>query len=103
MKVLEAGHVYELETYENKTPLTLMFISKKGKEIVHDGVTNEELLDVLIDRMKWLDNRLPSPENQSVIEHLELSLELLKFRTAQRLAQNVEGTDLPHESKWIQN
>jgi len=98
MKVIEEGHIYELKSYEGMGDQTIKFISKNGGNIVHDGTTNEEVLEVLIDRMKSLNSKFPCRENSLVITKLEESLMWLERRTSLRVKQQVEGQDLPHIS-----
>lgn len=99
MKVIEKGHVYEVKG-SNKTSEMIHFVKKAPStpkpgsklEVVSDGTTNEEVLAVLIDRMKHLNEMKPCSENRQVIKHLEQSLILLNRRTADRKARRVEGT-----------
>lgn len=115
MKVLTPGHLYELDSMEGTNPQRLQFIEKisaaeaiklgmdctiqgNGLVTVNDGTTNEEVLRVLRDRLKVLYEKLPSPETAGAIVSLTHALELLNRRTANRLAQGVENTPLPHFS-----
>lgn len=97
MKVIEPGHKYELKS-SNKTAQLLYFMKKlppvggKKLEVVQDGTTNEEVLKVMIDRMKHLDGIIPCKENRQVIRHLEAASAALERRTADRKARKVEGT-----------
>jgi hypothetical protein len=103
MVVKTAGHTYELSNFENKNEAgqTLQFIHKEPKEegstelvTKSDGTTNEELLEVLIDRMNFLQSKFPCRENALVITKLEESLMWLNKRTSDRLKRNVEGKQL---------
>jgi len=99
MKVLTPGHKYELEGFENKNASQIIQFIEKTKvssdsielTTVNDGTTNEALLEVLIDRMKFLQNAFPCRENAIVITKLEESLMWLNKRTADRIKRNVEG------------
>lgn len=103
MKVITAGHKYELAHFEGAgfpdAPVqTLQFIEKApisegSKEMltVNDGTTNEEVLKVLIDRLHYLNGKFPCRENAIVITKLEESLMWLNKRTSDRQARNVEG------------
>ena len=101
MNVIVAGHRYRVQSFENKGAYELIqFIHKEPKQegssefvTVCDGTTNEEVLKVLIDRMKYLNNKIECDENKQVISHLEESLKLLEERTAKRTKRNVEGTN----------
>ena len=116
----ETGHLYELENLEGGEPQEIQFIEKrlvsvpifandektiiagytKTKQFItiNDGTTNEEVLKMLIDRTKKLNEKLPSRENSIAIIKLEEALMWFEKRTANRLAQNVENTPLPHKS-----
>ena len=97
------GHQCELSNFENKDQQgqILQFIHKEPKEegstelvTVADGTTNEEVLEVLIDRMNFLQSKFPCRENAIVITKLEESLMWLNKRTQDRLKRNVEGKQL---------
>lgn len=116
MKVLTQGHKYELANFENKdaTGQAIQFIEKKTvvdmrlegvwmpdgsdypKDLdalvtIHDGTTNEEVLEMLIDRMKYLQAKFPCKENACCITHLEEALMWLEKRTRDRVKREVEG------------
>jgi hypothetical protein len=62
-----------------------------------DGVTNEEVLRVLIHRLtflneKWLGGKFRCRENSLAITKLEEALMWLNKRTEDRLNRKVEGT-----------
>jgi hypothetical protein len=60
-----------------------------------NGTTNEEVIQLLIDRIRSLDLVLPSPWNGAAIDHLEEALSALNTRTRERQARGVEGTNAP--------
>jgi hypothetical protein len=104
MKILTAGHRYELENFEAKDQpgQLIQFIEKSmapapsgetSHELVtiNDGTTNEEVLKVLIDRMNCLQAKFPCRENAIATTHLETALLWLEKRTADRKARGVEG------------
>lgn len=97
------GHTYEMSNFENKDQAgqTLQFIHKEPKDAdstelvtISDGTTNEEVIEVLIDRMNFLQSKFPCKENAIVITNLEESLMWLNKRTSDRLKRNVEGKQL---------
>lgn len=98
MKVIEAGHHYQLDSMEGRATQSLMFINKQkvGEELrtIYDGTTNEEVLRMLIDRMNWLNGICSCRENSIAIAKLEEALMWLEKRTADRMARKVEGTPL---------
>lgn len=100
MKVLIEGHNYELKNVEKEYGYqTIQFIQKKEKiggepgelVTVFDGTTNEEVLEMLIHRIEFLQKKNPCRENSIVITKLEESLMWLKKRTSDRVKRNVEG------------
>ena len=102
MKILVEGHKYELVNFENKetTGQTIQFIQKEPIEAgstqlvtIADGTTNEDLLEVLIDRLTYLNNKFPCKENSCCITHLQEGLMWLEKRTSDRVKRQVEGTN----------
>ena len=100
MKALKPGHQYQLESFEGGTSQILQFIEKapdpkdpsKAATLVNDGTTNEEVLAMLIDRLKFLGEKVPSRENSLAITKCEEALMWLEKRTKDRQARGVEGT-----------
>jgi len=100
MEVKVLGHTYELSNFENKDSAgqTLQFIHKEPTyegstelKTISDGTTNEEVIEVLINRLNFLQSKFPCRENAIVITKLEESLMWLEKRTKDRLKRNVEG------------
>jgi len=99
MKILTQGHCYELSNFESPSEKgqEIQFIQKEPTEVkgelktISDGTTNEEVLEMLIDRMQFLQKAFPCRENAIVITNLEESLMWLNKRTADRQKRNVEG------------
>ena len=101
MQIKVEGHQYEMSNFENKENpgQVLQFIHKEPNEnneliTISDGTTNEEVLEVLINRMNFLNNKFPCRENSIVITHLETALLWLEKRTNDRIKRNVEGKHL---------
>lgn len=99
MKVLTEGHKYIAHNFEGKEGgQTIQFIQKEplatgSTEMITicDGTTNEELLEVLIDRIGYLNTKFPCRENSIVLTKLQESLMWLNKRTQDRVKRNVEG------------
>lgn len=116
MKNLVLGHKYELKNFEKteEKGQILQFIHKEpalqlvqeGKIendpsftpatliTVSDGTTNEEVIEALIDRISFLQDKFPCKENACCITHLQEALMWLEKRTSDRLKRNVEGKQL---------
>ena len=104
MKILREGHRYELANFENKEAKgqEIQFIEKESQVVsegvtelvtINDGTTNEEVIEVLIDRLNNLNGKFPCRENSLAITKLEEALMWLNKRTADRVKRGVEGTN----------
>lgn len=100
MNVITPGHKYDLLHHSTDPQADVgvetiqfyqRFASENPDEIVN-GTTNEEVLDMLIDRMRFLDDRFPSAENKDCIQYLEMARAALAERTKDRQERGVEGT-----------
>lgn len=102
MKIITPGHLYMLANFENKdvNEQFLQFIHKEVEEdttefiTISDGTTNEEVIEVLIDRLNYLFEKFPSKETACAITKLEEALMWLNKRTQDRIKRNVEGKPL---------
>lgn len=98
MNIITPGHKYELAHFETPGEAeVIQFIQKEGKPLVtvNDGTTNEEVLAMLIDRLKFLSQELPSRETSIAITKCEEALLWLNKRSAERKSRGVEGTHNP--------
>ena len=104
MKILREGHRYELANFEDKEAKgqEIQFIEKESQVVsegvtelvtVNDGTTNEEVIEVLIDRLNNLNGKFPCRENSLAITKLEEALMWLNKRTADRVKRGVKGTN----------
>lgn len=96
-KIMNSGHTYEIENMNGTTTQTIQFIEKEknlaGEFVtVTEGTTNEEVIDVLIDRLNKLNAKFPCRENAIAITKLEEARLWLGKRTADRIKRGVEGT-----------
>ena len=58
-----------------------------------NGVTNEIILAIVMDRLQCFQNGTHScPENADALHHLKCALDSLNVRTRDRIARGVEGT-----------
>ena len=101
MKELSKGSKYELRNLinEQSTGQQLLFAKfapespgSKNLVPVHDGTTNEEVLKVLITRMKFQSEKLSDRYTKSAIKSLESALKQLYKRSEKRKKRGVEGT-----------
>ena len=101
MKIIEEGYHYQLESFK-KCPNPeivndVVFVRMDETGSYHNGTTNEEVLAMMINRMKFLSAKLPCREASLAITKLEEALMWLNYRTANREKQGVEGTHIPHD------
>jgi hypothetical protein len=93
-----ACHIYTIDGPRNNEdqaePQTIVF--QQGpvdSEIGPNGVSNEALLAILIDRMEGFQRGpFACRENAIALTHLQDAMHWLQHRTCQRVARGVEGT-----------
>ncbi len=89
------GHLYDIKGI-SIIHETLRFQQGTVKECGVNGLTNEAVLAILIDRLLILDGQFPCDENKVALQHISLALTALETRTKKRIAQGVEGTHVNH-------
>lgn len=89
MKILDPGHEYELNEFDgyHERGARLIFMKREGpgypfNEGTHPGTNCQEVIRVLIDRVKYLDRQIAAPENTRIIGHLRSALFEFEFRAA---------------------
>jgi hypothetical protein len=85
------GDENEFETYDRGLHQKIHFLDKRTNGVVHEGIVNEQLVLVLIDRMQQLQAAFPCKENEDVIELLTKANNLLMQRQLERYERNVLG------------
>lgn len=96
MKILDPGHLYQLTGGS-----TLQFIQRNGELFTMPGTTNEEVLEVLIDRTERLQEKVPCKENEEALDLMRRALAAFNMRRALRMSQDKLGTDEPHVSATV--
>jgi len=98
MEVITPGHRYILNGCEDpRNTQEIQFIEKASiygsdqLKTLNDGTTNEEVIQVLIDRLQHLNKQHPCRENAISITKLEEALMWQEKRTANRKQRDVEG------------
>lgn len=95
MRILEPGHVYELNWLDGQSPIklgvdnvpdltnVLVFVNReKGTE--HPGTQTQEVIRALIDRTQHCDRCLRWEGNDQIIYHLRMALVLHEARALER-------------------
>lgn len=71
----------------------ILFQNGPIKEAGVNGITQEALLAIVIDRLRSFQRGpYPSDSNQKALDHAMLSLSFLQDRTRERIKRGVEGT-----------
>lgn len=91
MKVLDAGHKFELATFDGGEPQVLTFVKRNdppekypGNSDAYPGTQVQEVLRALIERGLYLETQIPCRETRLLIENCRDSIWLLESRHAQR-------------------
>lgn len=96
-KEFNANHFYTVETVSTPTSIVGQIQFQKGpiKENGVNGVMNEDLIAMVIDRLQsFQDSEYKCRENAIAITKLEEALLWLGKRTADRNRRGVEGTSM---------
>lgn len=93
MKIIDAGHKYQLQTLDGDEKVELRFVKREGPGYPgnvgsHSGTNIQDVLRVCIDRVKYLNNQIWCEENKRVIEHLRWAIYELETRAAHRHKRN---------------
>jgi hypothetical protein len=89
MKILDAGHKFELDHLDGYGKQVLTFVKREGEGFPgnigsYEGTNIQEVIRSLISRVHYLDNQIPDENNQYVIAHLRMALRRLEVRAANR-------------------
>ncbi|RDJ35415.1 MAG: hypothetical protein DWQ19_11405 [Crenarchaeota archaeon] len=89
MRILDAGHVYEIDCIDGEEAQKLSFVKREGpgypfNKGSHPGTNVREVIRCLIDRTKYLNNQKPCAETESALECLKTALFLYEARAARR-------------------
>lgn len=99
MKVIDPGHIYELQQLGGGTQ-RITFVKRSGGAIHYEeewaGLQTQEVLRALIDRTIHLNKILPCTETEKAIQYLRLALFEYEARAYRRKKQGVNRTTLEH-------
>lgn len=70
---------------------TIQFVKKDNDGAIIPGLQSEQLVIALIDRHKKLNARFPSPQNEKMIQGLEMFMEACRERVMDRMGRGVMG------------
>lgn len=89
MRVLDPGHDYEVPNYDGEGNQRITFMKREGTNYPfnvghYKGTNLQEVIRVLIDRVKYLDTQIDCIENKRLIFNLRKSILDLEVRAASR-------------------
>lgn len=90
MKVLDPGHSYLVNSYDGGEPQKINFMKRVGKGYPgntgepHSGTNCQELLHVVLNRTKYLDNQYKHRNNAAIVRKCNEILWLFEDRAAER-------------------
>ena len=84
MIVKTPGYKYGIQTANGVEVLDIIFCKKEGEEFL-DGITNEELLNILIHRAEYFVRLKPSQENMNVLTHLNQVQKWMSVRNFKKI------------------
>lgn len=98
MKVIDPGHLYQLDHLDGSGHQLLRFCKRlivPGRTEAWEGTTCQETLRALIDRVQVLDAELPWEGNNVILQRLRLALIGFEARALERHVE--KGTLRPEE------
>jgi hypothetical protein len=81
----------EGKTQYDDTSQTIQFVHKRDNGTVFPGLQSEQLVLVLLDRHKKLNERFPSAQTKQMIQGLQMFLDASKDRVKERIDRGVMG------------
>lgn len=113
MKVIEVGHKYQLEDYDNTAdhslPNNLFFMKRIGPHYPgnigcpHHGTNCQEVLRVLIDRVKYLQSQIYCPENEEILRYLRYCILMFEQRAAKIHGRTLNAAEYPYKHNNIED
>ena len=97
MKVIEPGHIYQLQSLDGSPYELLTFVKRIGekypgnKGAAHPGTTIQEVCRALISRVEYVDGQIPNWRNKFVVLHLRAVIHLLELRAAERHGRELKA------------
>ena len=98
MRIVDPGHQYALDHLDGSMEELLTFVKREGEgypgnEGSHPGTNLQEVIRVLIDRVKYLHSQIAHDCNLEIIDNLRECIRLLEQRAAERHGRNTDFLD----------
>lgn len=97
MTPIKEGKIYELRNFKSTSVQIIIFTHKDENGVYIEGTTNEEVIDMLVERLYVLSKGGYDASNQVAIDNLKNAKKALKKR-ARRKKNKYHGTDEEHKS-----
>lgn len=82
----------DVTIYNDNNPQIIRFVRKLADGTWVEGIQDEQLAYILLDRVKKLNEKIPSRWNKVKIKALEIYLSACKYRIKDRIAEKKFGT-----------
>jgi len=103
MRMVDDGHVYDLEQLGTEDKHRLTFIKRSGGAVSYDqewpGLQTQEVLRALIDRTLYLHDILPCAETLDAVYHMRMALYNYELRAWRRKTVDVNRKDGEHDDE----
>ena len=101
MKIIEAGHIYLLDSIDGGEPQRLEFVKREGDNFpfnsgAHPGTNVQEVLRALEDRTHYLWRQKPCAETEAAWYALKIALWAYEDRAARRHGRHLDLKEI-HE------
>lgn len=98
MIIVDPGHEYILQPVGEAESQRLVFVKNEGEKYpgnvgYHGGVLTQEILRVLIDRTKYLNDQGSCMETEHALASLRQALAWYEVRAARCRGEYIEGSD----------
>ena len=84
MRTIYKGHEYLLDHLDGDSKTRLQFVQRAPLHPPKEGVTNQEVIRAIIDRVKVLNAEVPWEGNSQILYHLRMALLLHETRAMER-------------------
>ena len=81
-----------IPVYNDNNPQCIRFVQRLEEDTWVEGIQDEQLAYILLDRVKKLNEKIPSGWNKVKIKALEIYLSACKYRIKDRIAEKKFGT-----------
>lgn len=88
MIVKEKGQVYTLQTASGYDVIDIIFCRKDESGKWQDGITSEELMNILENRMTSMVEKKPTTENMNALTHIRQSKMWIHARNYKKISNN---------------